>query len=57
MIRSSGCVLELCRLEGIIPALESSHALGYIKKMEIRRIGESDRVSLSGEETKTLKLY
>ena len=26
-------LLELCRLEGIIPAIESSHALAYLPKL------------------------
>lgn len=26
-------MLELCKLEGIIPAVESSHALAYVKKL------------------------
>ena len=25
--------MELCRLEGIIPAIESAHAVAYAKKM------------------------
>lgn len=26
-------LLELCKLEGIIPAIESSHALAYLPKL------------------------
>lgn len=36
-------LLELCKLEGIIPAIESAHALAYAKKFAeqiVRRMGE-----------------
>jgi tryptophan synthase beta chain len=46
---------DLCRLEGIIPALESSHALAYAKKMAPRM--KKDRmllVNLSGRGDKDM---
>ncbi|MGD9779157.1 tryptophan synthase subunit beta [Methanomethylovorans sp.] len=47
---------ELCRLEGIIPALESSHALAYIKKMaDTGELGDLVVVSLSGRGDKDLE--
>lgn len=46
----------LARLEGIIPALESAHALAYLHKMELKK---SDRVvvCLSGRGDKDLNNY
>lgn len=47
---------DLCRLEGIIPALESSHALAYVKKAaESGEIGELVVVNLSGRGDKDLE--
>ncbi|ACM22727.1 MULTISPECIES: tryptophan synthase subunit beta [Thermotoga] len=45
--------LELSRLEGIIPALESSHALAYLRKIDIR--GKTVIVNLSGRGDKDLE--
>ncbi|MDD4496725.1 MAG: tryptophan synthase subunit beta [Methanosarcinaceae archaeon] len=46
---------ELSRLEGIIPALESSHALAYLKKAaESGELGEMVVVNLSGRGDKDL---
>ncbi|WP_255335451.1 tryptophan synthase subunit beta [Methanosarcina sp. KYL-1] len=46
---------ELSRLEGIIPALESSHALAYLKKAaEAGELGEITIVNLSGRGDKDL---
>lgn len=46
---------ELSRLEGIIPALESSHALAYLKKAaEAGELGEVVVVNLSGRGDKDL---
>ncbi|MGE5526774.1 MAG: tryptophan synthase subunit beta [Rhodospirillaceae bacterium] len=46
---------DLCRLEGIIPALESSHALAYAKKMAPRmRKDEMLLVNLSGRGDKDM---
>ncbi|MCD6551598.1 tryptophan synthase subunit beta [Thermotoga sp.] len=45
--------LELSRLEGIIPALESSHALAYLKKLDIE--GKIVIVNLSGRGDKDLE--
>lgn len=46
---------ELSRLEGIIPALESSHALAYLKKAaEAGELGELTVVNLSGRGDKDL---
>ena len=47
---------ELSRLEGIIPALESSHALAYLKKAaESGELGEFVVVNLSGRGDKDLE--
>ncbi len=48
--------LELCRTEGIIPALESSHALAYLEKQSFQ---EDDIVviNLSGRGDKDLNTY
>ncbi|PLV57584.1 tryptophan synthase subunit beta [Thermotoga sp. SG1] len=45
--------LELSRLEGIIPALESSHALAYLRKIDIG--GKTVIVNLSGRGDKDLE--
>ena len=42
-------LLELCRLEGIIPAIESAHALAYaFKKAEMMKADDIMVVCLSG---------
>lgn len=47
---------ELCSLEGIIPALESSHALAYIKKaVTTEKLGNLIVVCLSGRGDKDLE--
>lgn len=48
--------LELCKLEGIIPAIESSHALAVLKKINFK---EDDVVvvNLSGRGDKDLSTY
>ncbi len=47
---------ELCRLEGIIPALESSHALAYAKKLAASSgRGKSILINLSGRGDKDLQ--
>jgi len=48
--------LELCQLEGIIPAIESSHALAIFKQ---RKFESNDIVvlSLSGRGDKDLDTY
>jgi tryptophan synthase beta subunit len=48
--------LELCKLEGIIPAIESSHALAVLKE---RKFKPTDIVviSLSGRGDKDLNTY
>jgi tryptophan synthase beta chain len=47
---------ELSRLEGIIPALESSHALAYLKKAsEAGELGGVVVVNLSGRGDKDLE--
>lgn len=47
---------ELCRLEGIIPALESSHALAYAKKLAAGSgSGKSILINLSGRGDKDLQ--
>jgi tryptophan synthase beta chain len=46
---------ELCRLEGIIPALESSHAVAYAKKLaKTMRPEQSILVNLSGRGDKDM---
>ncbi len=46
---------DLCRLEGIIPALESSHALAYAKKMASRmKKDQTLLVNLSGRGDKDM---
>jgi tryptophan synthase beta chain len=47
----------LCtQLEGIIPAIESAHALAYLEKMEFKG-GENVVVCLSGRGDKDLETY
>ena len=48
--------LLLARLEGIIPAIESSHALAYLDKMQFKG-GETVVVCLSGRGDKDLNTY
>ncbi len=48
--------LQLARLEGIIPAIESSHALAYLDKMEFTG-EETVVVCLSGRGDKDLNTY
>ncbi len=48
--------MELTRLEGIIPALESAHALGALKKMTFTK-GEVVVVTLSGRGDKDMDTY
>ncbi len=48
--------MELTRLEGIIPALESAHALGALKKMEFAK-DEIVVVTLSGRGDKDMDTY
>ncbi|MFM7022763.1 MAG: tryptophan synthase subunit beta [Flavobacteriales bacterium] len=47
---------ELCRLEGIIPALESAHALAYLKKAKFKK-DDVVVVNLSGRGDKDLATY
>ncbi|MOA12476.1 Tryptophan synthase beta chain [compost metagenome] len=46
----------LAELEGIIPAIESSHALAYLEKMSFKG-GENVVVCLSGRGDKDLQTY
>ena len=48
--------LELCKLEGIIPAIESSHALAALSKLEFKG-DEIVVVNLSGRGDKDLSTY
>jgi len=48
--------IELCRLEGIIPALESAHALAVLNKLNIKQ-NETIVVNLSGRGDKDLETY
>jgi tryptophan synthase beta subunit len=45
---------ELSRLEGIIPALESAHAIAYAKKIAKEHKGEDILVNLSGRGDKDI---
>ena len=46
----------LCKLEGIIPALESAHALAYLEKLKAKT-NETIVVNLSGRGDKDLSVY
>jgi len=48
--------LELCKLEGIIPAIESSHALAALEKMKFKK-EDIVVVNLSGRGDKDLETY
>jgi len=48
--------LELCKLEGIIPAVESSHALAALDSMTFKS-GQNVVVNLSGRGDKDLETY
>lgn len=45
---------ELSREEGIIPAIESAHAIAYAKKLAAKKPGESILVNLSGRGDKDI---
>jgi tryptophan synthase beta chain len=48
---------QLCRLEGIIPALESSHALAYLPEIARQAPGALVVVNLSGRGDKDVQSY
>lgn len=48
--------IELSRTEGIIPAIESAHAMAVLKKMELE-LGDVVVVNLSGRGDKDLETY
>ncbi len=48
--------LELCKLEGIIPAIESAHALAALEKIKFKK-GDIVVVNLSGRGDKDLNTY
>jgi tryptophan synthase beta chain len=48
--------MELCKLEGIIPAVESAHALATLAKLEFKK-NEVVVVNLSGRGDKDLETY
>lgn len=48
--------MELCRLEGIIPAIESAHALAILDKLKFRK-NEVVVLNLSGRGDKDLETY
>ena len=48
--------LELTRLEGIIPALESAHALAALKKLQLKP-EEVSVINLSGRGDKDMETY
>ena len=54
-------LLELCRLEGIIPAIESAHALAYaFKKAKTMKKNQTMIVCLSGrgdKDANTIEAY
>ncbi len=45
---------ELCKLEGIIPALESSHAIAYLEKIKKEIKGKTVVINLSGRGDKDM---
>ncbi len=47
---------ELTRMEGIIPALESAHALAVLPKINFRK-GETVVVNISGRGDKDMEAY
>ena len=49
-------VFELCKLEGIIPALESAHALAVLNKLQIKK-DECIVINLSGRGDKDMETY
>lgn len=48
--------MDLCKTEGIIPAIESSHALAVLDKIDITE-GETIVINLSGRGDKDLETY
>jgi tryptophan synthase beta chain len=48
--------LQLTRLEGIIPALESAHALAALKKIKLAP-GDITVVNISGRGDKDMETY
>ncbi|MGL1885552.1 MAG: tryptophan synthase subunit beta [Reichenbachiella sp.] len=48
--------LELCKLEGIIPAVESCHALAVLEKVKFEK-GQNIVINLSGRGDKDLETY
>jgi tryptophan synthase beta chain len=49
---------ELCRYEGILPALEPAHALGYLRYLDKKEIGDGTVVvCLSGRGDKDLQAF
>ena len=49
--------LELCKLEGIIPAIESAHALAALDKIEFKKKEDIVVLNLSGRGDKDLNTY
>ncbi|MBQ5538814.1 MAG: tryptophan synthase subunit beta, partial [Bacteroidales bacterium] len=48
--------LELTKLEGIIPAIESAHALAMLPKLQFQK-GENVVVTVSGRGDKDMNTY
>jgi tryptophan synthase beta chain len=48
--------MQLCKLEGIIPAIESAHALAVLEKIQFKN-NEIVVVNLSGRGDKDLEAY
>ena len=48
--------MNLCKIEGILPAIESSHALAVLDKIDIKK-GETIVLNLSGRGDKDLETY
>jgi tryptophan synthase beta chain len=48
---------DLCRLEGIVPALEPSHALAYLRELAREAPGALVAVNLSGRGDKDMQSY
>ena len=47
-VEAMDALMELCELEGIIPAIESAHAMAYVPKYAKEHPGDTVIVCLSG---------
>jgi len=53
-VEAVGALRDLCRLEGILPALESSHALAYLRELVVDPAADLIVLNLSGRGDKDL---